>query len=101
MAEYPANQRSEMEPTHPSEILREDILPLPKSRRIEIRDAKLNARHQVVITSRLLGSDIGSPILVRAGNQLRQDFDDQRRATRALPENEKAKIAALGSRRGV
>jgi hypothetical protein len=74
--------------------------PLPKSQGIEIRDAKLNARYQVVITSRLLGSDIGSPILVHVGNQLRQVFDDQRRATRALTESEKAKIAALRSRRG-
>lgn len=74
---------------------------LPKSIRFEFHDAKVNGHYQVQISSRLLGTDTGNPVILHVGNQLRQVFSDQRRTRRALTADERARVAEVRSRRGV
>lgn len=73
---------------------------LPKSLHLHFQDAKLGACYEVDISTRLLGKDIGNPVLIHIGRQLRNVFTDQRRATRALTASERARVAAIWSQRG-
>jgi hypothetical protein len=74
---------------------------LPKSLRFEFHDARINARYQVEIHSRLLGADTGNSVVLHVGHQLQKVFSDQRRAGRALTEDERSRVAELRSQRGV
>jgi hypothetical protein len=74
---------------------------LPKSLRFEFHDAKINARYQVEIQSRLLGTDTGNSVVLHVGHQLQKVFNDQRRARRALTADEQARVAELRSQRGL
>lgn len=72
---------------------------VPRTVNLAVQGKSYGADYDVRITSRLLGRDTGSRIVVLLGRQLRQIIDEQRRLSRSPTPDEMRKIAALRAKR--
>jgi TIR domain len=72
---------------------------MPRTMNLVVQGKSYGADYEVRITSRLLGRDTGASIVVLLGRQLRQIIDEQRKASRPVTPEERAKIMALRANR--